>query len=391
MDILIDLFTNYTLRTVALGTLIIGSVSGLLGTFAFLRKQSLLGDAISHAALPGVVIAFLLTGNRGPLTLLTGALVAGWLGTLLVLAITGNTRIKEDSALGITLSVFFGAGLMLLDFALRVGSGQKAGLERFLFGQAATLIEQDVITMAVIGAVAVIIVIAFWKEFKLVSFDMDFAESMGYPVQLLSVALTTLLVVAIVIGLQAVGVILMSAMVVAPASAARQWTNRLSVMAGLAALFGGVSGMSGAVISSTRTGLSTGPVIVVCMSVIAVASLLFAPQRGLVWGWLQQQRNKQRLQQETILIDLQLLELQHPEERRGHSAAALEAMNVGLASVRPTLKRLIESGLAREVEADRWVLTQKGSAEASRLLRETSFAQLALTQSNKEEEQAYGL
>lgn len=383
MDILTDLFTDYTLRTVALGTLIIGSVSGLLGTFAFLRKQSLLGDAISHAALPGVVIAFLLTGNRGPLTLLTGALVAGWLGTLLVLAITGNTRIKEDSALGITLSVFFGAGLMLLDFALRVGSGQKAGLERFLFGQAATLIEQDVITMAVIGAIAVIIVLAFWKEFKLVSFDMDFAESMGYPVHVLSVALTSLLVVAIVIGLQAVGVILMSAMVVAPAAAARQWSNKLSVMAGLAALFGGLSGMSGAVISSTRAGLSTGPVIVVCMSAIAIFSLLLAPQRGLVWGWLQQQRNTRRLQQETILIDLQLLELQHPNERRGHSAAALETMNVGLASVRPTLKRLIENRLVREVETDRWVLTEKGSAEASRLLRETNFAQLALTQSNQ--------
>lgn len=384
MELFIDLFTDYTLRTVALGTLIIGSVSGLLGTFAFLRKQSLLGDAISHAALPGVVIAFLLTGNRDPLTLLTGALVAGWLGTLFVLAISGNTRIKEDSALGITLSVFFGAGLMLLDFALRVGSGQKAGLERFLFGQAATLIEQDVITMAVIGTAAVLIVLAFWKEFKLVSFDIDFAESMGYPVQVMSVTLTTLLVVAIVIGLQAVGVILMSAMVVAPAAAARQWTNKLSVMAGLAALFGGLSGMSGAVISSTRTGLSTGPVIVVCMSVIAIFSLLLAPERGLVWGWLQQQRNTRRLQQETILIDLKRLEQQHPDERRGHSAATLEAMNVGLATVRPTLKRLIENGLAREVEADRWILTGEGSAEADRLLRETNFAQLILTQSNKE-------
>jgi manganese/zinc/iron transport system permease protein len=174
----------------------------------------------------------------------------------------------------------------------------------------------------------------------------------------------------------------MSAMVVAPAAAARQWTNRLVVMAGLAALFGGVSGMSGAVISSTRTGLSTGPVIVVCMSAIAIFSLLLAPERGLIWGWLQQQRNTQRLQQETILIDLQLLELQHPNERRGHSAAALEAMNVGLASVRPTLKRLIENKLAREIEVDRWVLTEAGSAEASRLLRETNFAQLALTQSN---------
>ena len=291
-----DLFFDYTLRTVALGAALIGIVSGALGSFAFLRKRSLLGDAISHAALPGVVIAFLLTRNKETLTLLLGAFAAGWLATLIILAITRYTRIKEDSALGIVLSVFFGFGLMLLTFTQRLEDARQAGLDRFLFGQAAALVGRDVIVMGVIGLIALGTMLLFWKEFKIITFDPDYAASLGYPVRLLDVALTTQLVIAIVIGLQAVGVILMSAMVVAPAAAARQWTNRLGLMVFLAAFFGAISGVSGAVVSSTGAGLSTGPVIVLVIGAIAIASILLAPNRGLVWHWLQQRRSRNRLQ-----------------------------------------------------------------------------------------------
>ncbi|MCA9969601.1 MAG: metal ABC transporter permease, partial [Anaerolineales bacterium] len=294
---------DYTLRTVALGTAVIGIVSGVLGSFALLRKQSLLGDAISHAALPGVVIAFLITRSKAPLVLILGALVAGWLATLLILAVVRYTRIKEDSALGIALSVFFGFGLMLLVMTQRLADARQAGLDRFLFGQAAALVESHVITMSVIGALALLTVGLFWKEFKLISFDADFAASLGYPVRLLDVLLTTLLVVAIVIGLQAVGVILMSAMVVAPAAAARQWTNRLSLMVLLAALFGAVSGVGGAVVSSTAAGLATGPVIVLVGSVIVLLSFLLAPARGLLWKWLRQRRNRRQLRADAVLAD----------------------------------------------------------------------------------------
>lgn len=290
-----DLFFDYTLRTVALGTAIIGIVSGALGSFALLRKQSLLGDAISHAALPGVVLAFMLTRSKASLTLIIGALLAGWLATLLIIAVTRTTRIKEDSALGLALSVFFGFGLMLLTFTQRMPDARQAGLDRFLFGQAATLIQRDVVTMAVIGLIALATMAIFWKEFKLLSFDPDYAASLGFPVRLLDIMLTTLLVVAIVIGLQAVGVILMSAMVVAPAAAARQWTNRLGVMAALAALFGAISGVGGAVVSSTGSGLATGPVIVLFMSMIALGSILLASNRGLVWRWVRDRRNQRRL------------------------------------------------------------------------------------------------
>jgi manganese/zinc/iron transport system permease protein len=373
-----NLFFDYTLRTVALGTIIIGLVSGALGSFALLRKQSLLGDAISHAALPGVVLAFILTRSKASLVLILGAVVAGWLATLLIIAIVRTTRIKEDSALGISLSIFFGFGLMLLTFTQRLADARQAGLDRFLFGQAATLIERDVLTMGVIGVLVLITLALFWKEFKLISFDPDFATSLGFPVRWLDVLLTTLLVIAIVIGLQAVGVILMSAMVVAPAAAARQWTNRLGLMTGLAALFGAISGVGGAMVSSTGSGLSTGPVIVLIISLIALVSMLIAPNRGLVWKWLRDQRNRHRLQSEAVLSSLYLLASQHDDLTYAHPGEALKAMNPHHSGLDHTLKTLAQQGLVQTTAANVWALTPQGVAAARRLAQEKQLPQLQL-------------
>ncbi len=294
-QILHGLMFDYTLRTVALGTAVLGLVSGTLGAFAFLRRQSLIGDAISHAALPGVVLAFMLTGIKGPAVLMAGAAAAGIAGVLLVIAITRNTRIKQDAALGIILSVFFGFGLMLLTFLQRDPNARQAGLNHFLFGQAATLLGGDVLMMAIFGGAALLLLALFWKEFKLLSFDRDFGASLGFPMPMLEVGITLLLVVAIVIGLQAVGVVLMSAMIVAPAAAARQWTDRLGLMVMLSGLFGAVAGVTGTAISGLASGLSTGPVIVLCISGIAAFSLLFGGSRGIVWAWLRRWRNRQAL------------------------------------------------------------------------------------------------
>lgn len=298
MDInalIFGLFTDYTLRTVALGTALLGVVSGALGAFALLRKQSLMGDAISHAALPGVVLAFMLTGLKGPLVLMTGAAIAGIAGVLVVVLLTRTTRIKQDSSLGIILAVFFGFGLMLLTFLQNNPDARQAGLNHFLFGQAATLLAGDVLVMALFGGAALALMLIFWKEFKLLSFDRDFGASLGLPMQWLEILITFLLVIAIVIGLQAVGVVLMSAMVVAPAAAARQWTDRLGVMVALSAFFGALAGVTGTLISTTAGGLSTGPVIVLCISAIAAGSLLFAPQRGMAWAWWRRQQQSLNL------------------------------------------------------------------------------------------------
>jgi manganese/zinc/iron transport system permease protein len=278
-----ELLSDYTARNVALGSSLLGVTSGVLGCFAVLRRQGLLGDVLAHAALPGICLAYLLTNSKSSLVLLLGAAIAGWLAALALLQIVQQARLSEDSALGIVLSTFFAAGITLLTFLTKRGDAQGAGLDRFLFGQAAALIEEDVFVIAVLAAIAIGATALFYKEFKLLTFDALFARSIGLPTQALSVLLTSLVVVAIVIGLQTVGVVLMAAMLIGPAVAARQWTDRLGVMVALAALFGAAAGLAGALISLSAENIPTGPVTILSLTLIVLFSLLLAPARGLVW------------------------------------------------------------------------------------------------------------
>ena len=365
-----DLLFDYTLRTVAIGAAILGLVSGMLGSFAVLRKQSLLGDAISHAALPGIVLAFLITRDREPVVLMFGALIAGWLATLFMLTVTRTTHIKNDTALGLVLSVFFGFGLMLLTFTQRLPDATQAGLDKFLFGQAATLLQRDVVTMGIIGLVVLGLLVIFWKEFKLVTFDPEFAASLGFPVRALDVLLTTLLVISIVIGLQTVGVVLMSAMIVAPAAAARQWTDRLGIMILLGGLIGSLAGVGGTLISSSAERLPTGPVIVLVVSVLVLFSMLFATNRGLIWNWIRSRQNSRKLRARAVLADLNTLALQHPDQEHGHSVAVLRAMSPNPDGVSHALQQLSERGHAREVSHDVWALTEEGLAQASQNIKD---------------------
>ncbi|WP_029214679.1 metal ABC transporter permease [Kallotenue papyrolyticum] len=293
IDLLLTLFTDYTLRTITLGAAILGLVGGALGTFALLRRQSLLGDALAHAALPGIALAFLLTQTRATPVLLAGAALTGWLANLAMLRIVAETRISEDAATGIVLTVFFGFGIMLLTWIQQRGSAAQAGLDRYLFGQAASLIEEQVMTMGLLGGLALLVVALLFKEFKLITFDPVFAASIGLPVQRLGVLLTSLIVVAVLIGLQTVGVVLMAAMLVAPAAAARQWTERLGVMLALSGLFGALAGVSGALISVSNGHLPTGPLVILSATLIVIVSLLFGAARGLVW---QRWRARRRVQ-----------------------------------------------------------------------------------------------
>lgn len=283
MAAFLGILGDYTFQTVALGSALLGLISGVLGCFAVLRKQSLLGDGVSHAALPGVVMAFILLQSKNTEVLLLGALLSGLLATFIILGIVRYSRIKFDSALALVMSVFFGLGLVLLTYVQKIPNSNQAGLNRFIFGQASTLFQKDIIIMAICGAVLLFLVGLFWKEFKLFSFDSDFAQSLGFSPKYLNLLLSFMIVLAIIIGLQTVGVILMSAMLIAPAVAARQWTKRLWVMVLLSAIFGAISGVVGTALSSLYAKLPTGPAIVVCVSVFVLMSVLFAPGRGVIY------------------------------------------------------------------------------------------------------------
>ena len=247
---LLSIFQDYTLRTVLLGSGILGITSGILGTFTLLRKQSLLGDAVSHSALPGIAIAFLLTKSSSPVVLLSGAsnFRVGFLFMHDVYCKIFQNKIRRGSWNCIV--CFFGFGLVMLSVVQKLPNSRQAGLNKFLFGQAATLLKEDIITMGILSGIALIITFVFWKEFKLLVFNPEFGYTIGLPMKKIDILLTCLIVVAIVTGLQTVGVVLMSAMLIAPASAGRQWTDRLEIMAALAGFFGAVSGITGTLISS---------------------------------------------------------------------------------------------------------------------------------------------
>lgn len=287
-----ELWADYTLRNVALGSALLGVVSGVLGCFAVLRRQSLLGDALSHAALPGICLAYLLTGSRAPLVLLLGAAVASWLAAGVLLHVVRSTPLGEDTGLGIVLSVFFGVGVVLLTIIGRSGDASQAGLDRFLFGQAATLVSADVLTMAGLGAVALALVGLLYKELKVATFDPAFAESIGFGSTGLSLLFTTLLVLAIAIGLQTVGVVLMAAMLIGPAVAARQWTDHLGAMLAISAAIGAASGVIGARISVSQERLPTGPVVILVLSGLLLLSLAFAPAHGAAWQARRRRRQR---------------------------------------------------------------------------------------------------
>lgn len=291
MALLGELFElDATLLTVAVGAMVIGAVSGGLGCFAYLRRQALVGDVISHAALLGIVGAFVLSwlvtgeGSKSLLVLVPGAIAAGLGALLLARGIGDRTRIKEDASLGVMLAIFFGGGLMLLRWVQRgrPSISGRAGLEDYVFGMAAAMTRNDLAMIGALGALGAAVLTLCWKELKLYTFDPGFAASLGVRTRLVDTLLLALLVLGIVIGLQAVGVVLMVALLVTPASAARQWTKRLPIMLALAAAFGAVSGLAGALISATELRVPTGPVVVLVATLIFVVSILFAPSRGVV-------------------------------------------------------------------------------------------------------------
>ena len=368
MDMFAGLLSNYTFQIVLLGILILGVTAGSLGAFAVLRQQSLLGDAISHATLPGVCGAFLLTQSKNPVVLLIGAGIAGWIGTLLIMLIINQSRIKKDTALGLVLSVFFGFGLVLITIVQKLPSANKAGLDKYLFGNASTLLRADVLVMLSLSILVLFILLCLWKEFKIIVFDHDYAKSIGIKVHLLDILLTTLIVIAIVIGLQAVGVVLMSAMLVAPAAAARQWTDRLGSMVVLAAVFGAISGLAGAVTSSIVPHLPTGPTIVVYVSLVVMVSLLFAPNRGLLWDWLRAEKQRKEILTTSMLKNFLLFAEIKTNPFHPHDIAALRA--IGRGPVDKTMIELAQRGWVKKYPDLKWALTPKGLKEAQRLTRE---------------------
>ena len=275
------------------GTTALGLACGVVGTFLLLRKRSLVADALSHAALPGVAVGFLLATwlnavanlqleARSLAVLIPAAAVFGMLGVLCVHLLSSVRRVKEDAAIGAVLSVFFAVGIVLLGVIQRLPLGNIAGLNQFIFGQAATMSAHDANLILALALVVVALAAVAHKELKLLCFDTAFTRGIGWPSFALDGLLLAMVTTLTVIGLNAVGALLMVALLIIPPAAARFWTQQLTLMIVLAALIGGLSCHIGTACSAVIDRLPTGPAIVVACGTLFIVSMLIAPQRGLI-------------------------------------------------------------------------------------------------------------
>lgn len=266
-----------TFYKILVGTTLVGITTGIIGCFTLLNKQSLLGDTIAHATLPGLTGMFLLILQKSYALLLLGAATTGLLGALSVHYITQTTKLKKDTALGIVLSTFFGIGIIFLTMIQKLPNAHQSGIDKFLFGQAATLLWSDIKILMIISLIVITTIITLWKELKIITFDPAYAQAIGLPVAKIHMTLLCLIVLTVIIGLQTVGLILMSSFLIAPAAAARQWTHNLSTTVFLSVVFSLIATTGGTLISCSYPHIPTGPTIVIIATTITLISIIMSP------------------------------------------------------------------------------------------------------------------
>ena len=373
-------FSDPNVRFVVAGCVLLTVSSAIVGCFTFLRKRALLGDAVAHSVLPGVCLSFMIAGTKNPFVLLIGAFLTGWLSLLAIDYITRNTKLKEDTAIGLTLSVFFGVGILLLTNIQHSGNAAQSGLDSFLFGKAASLILDDILIFGTVGIILMVIVFLFYKELFLISFDENFARTIGLPVKTIELLLSTLTVMAVVVGIQAVGVVLMAAMLITPAAAARYWTSNLTGMIFLAVLLSIVSGIGGAFVSYQEKNMPTGPWIVMIISIIAILSFLFSPQKGIVARLFLQRQHKLKILKENIL---KLLFQLGEKEKNFLTIRSIDE----IIKKRPIIKNDLQKGLNLlrlegyvSKEKSGWKLTNEGKEQGQRVTRLHRLWEMYLTE-----------
>ncbi len=370
-----------SLRFALVGSILLGLSCGLLGSFIVVRRMALVGDALSHAVLPGVALGFLWGMTKDPLAIFIGAVIAGLTGTAVVNALVKTTRIKADTALGLVLASFFAVGLCLLTMIQNLPTGNKSGLDKFLFGQAAALGADDITLMAIVTAAAVALITMFYKELLATSFDAGFARVAGIPAEWVHHGLMLVLAAAVVIALQAVGVVLVSAMLITPAAAAYLLTDRMHRMLLMAGGFGILAGVTGAFFSFVGRGLPTGPLMVIGASTVFAGAYLAGPRHGVLARWWRQRSRAARTERENTLKALY-----HVWEDDG-----FRDVGVTLADLAQRRRETLDEALRRSRELERHGMasvnrdavyfTPQGRRRAAEIVRNHRLWELYLTNS----------
>ena len=382
MEQFIDFFLLREPNTVyvVFGSVLIAYSAALTGCFLFLRKEALVGDAIAHSVLPGICIAFLLFHSKHPAVLLIGAILSAWLSIGLLHLIENKTKLKSDTAIGLVLSWFFGIGIMLLTYIQKTGQAGQSGLNKFLFGKASSLVLSDLWVFGGVSLCVILTIIVLYKPLKIIAFDRDFGLGKGLNVGLYEFILATLAVVSVATGIQAVGVVLMAAMLITPAAAARFWTHNLKKMLWLSGFFGAVSGVVGAYISYVAPRMPTGPWIVIIISLIAIFSFLFGTKKG----FLVKKRNQLKIKK-NILLENILKAFYHLGEETGNFRQAYsvdELLNkrfFSRSNLQRGIQKLLKRGYLHKINST-FIFTPEGHTEGKRITRLHRLWEMYLTE-----------
>jgi len=362
-------FSDPSIVSVVVGAVLLTASSAVVGTFTFLKKKALVGDAVAHSVLPGICLAFILSGTKNPIWMILGAFLTGWISLIIIDNITAKSKIKEDTAIALILSVFFGIGILMLTNIQHSGNAAQTGLDSFLFGKAAALVGQDLIVFGIVAVILIVTVGLFFKELKLIAFDSNYAKALGLPVKWIDLLLTSLTVLAVVTGIQAVGVVLMAAMLITPAAAARFWTNDVFKMTFIAAIMGGISGLSGAYVSYVAPAMPTGPWIVIIISAIAITSFFVAPKRGILARGIQQRRLQRLIMDENLLKELYHLGEKDKDPYKGRTVdEIIEERFFPKKALKMALRRLRRQGFLLK-ENGYWRYTEAGKVKGQRVVK----------------------
>ena len=371
-------FQDPSITWVVLGITLLGIGSAYVGTFSFLDKKALLGDAISHAVLPGICLGFILAGEKNPVYIVTGAFLSGALATFLSSWLRKNTKLSEDTIIATILSVFFGVGIVMLTGLQKSGNPEIAGLNSFIFGNAIGISESDLMIYGGLSLTIIMVLTLFLKEFRLMVFDPEYGKAIGFPMEAIRFLFNVLMILAVVIGIQAIGVVLMAALLITPGAAARFWTDRLNPLLILAASFSIVSGILGTYISFVIPQMPTGPWVVVFLSLIALLSFMFSPKSGIIFRYFSRKNYLRKTHKDHLM---KALYKAREENKEGLSIEEIyELYPYQKVQIDQSIKDLLKEGFIIKNQLF-IILTTKGTSDAMRIVRLHRLWELYLNES----------
>ena len=371
-------FQDPSIAWVVLGITLLGIGSAYVGTFSFLDKKALLGDAISHAVLPGICLGFMLAGEKNPVYIVTGAFLSGALATFLSSWLKQNTKLSEDTIIATILSVFFGFGIVLLTALQKSGNPEIAGLNSFIFGNAIGISESDLLLYGGLSLLIILVLTLMLKEFRLMVFDPEYGKAIGFPMKAISFLFNVLMILAVVIGIQAIGVVLMAALLITPGAAARFWTDRLNPLLILAAFFSVLSGILGTYVSFVLPQMPTGPWVVVFLSLFALISFLVSPKSGMLFRYVARRKYLRKTHRDHLMKAL------YKAQEEGKAGLSIEEIY----QLYPYQKSEIDQSINQLIKANFIAknqlfirLTQTGTSDAMRIVRLHRLWELYLNES----------